>query len=90
MNFALSRRGGGMRFNDGAQGAWYCAYEYQTAIEEVAYHRTCVMKRTGVYEDEVVYHELLAEFSGSFHDARGLPRDKGVLGKGPKDAYRLN
>ena len=87
--FSLSRRGGGGRFNDGARGAWYCAFECQTTIEEVAYHRTCIMDRTGVYEDEVVYHELLAEFAGSFHDARGLPRDKGILGNEPNDAYPL-
>ena len=87
--FTLSKQGGGMRFNNGAQGAWYCAFELWTAIKEVTYHRMRELDEIGVYEDEVVYQELLAEFAGPFHDARGLPRNKGVLGSEPKDAYPL-
>lgn len=78
-----------MRFNDGVRGAWYCAFEHLTSIEEVTYHRIRELDKIGVYRSEIIYQELLAEFSGSFHDARGLPRDKGVLRNEPKDAYPL-
>ena len=47
--FALSRRGEGMRFNDKAQGAWYCALENETAIAETAYHQMRRMKASGMY-----------------------------------------
>lgn len=92
--FTLSRKGGGGRFNDDAQGAWYCALEHDTAIEEVAYQHIRRMDKSGydnpgVYRDEVIYQKLLAEFTGPFHDARELPRGKGVLGNEPKDAYPL-
>ena len=33
-------RAGGNRFNGPDRGAWYCAFELETAIDEVAYHLT--------------------------------------------------
>lgn len=85
---------GGNRFNDGTRGAWYCALDSNTAIAEVAYHWTRIIKDGYGYEPdadgvEIIFQELLARFVGLFHDARGLPRDKGVLGTEPDLAYPL-
>ena len=86
--FAYTRPEGN-RFNDGTRGAWYCAFEDITAIEEVAYHRTRELTRIGVFEDEAVYQGLLAGFIGEFHDARGIARGDGILGDDPGTAYPL-
>ncbi|SNY91980.1 RES domain-containing protein [Cohaesibacter sp. ES.047] len=68
--FAYTRPSGN-RFNDGARGAWYCAYETLTAAEEVGYHRTRELQNIGIFEDEALYVELLADFIGSFPDLEG-------------------
>ena len=86
--FAYTRPEGN-RFNDGTRGAWYCAFEDLTAIEEVAYHRTRELTRIGVFEDEALYQGLLAGFIGEFHDARSLKRGDGILGGNPDTAYPL-
>lgn len=87
--FAHPRSRKGNRFNDYMRGAWYCAFECQTAIEEVAYHRARELDWVNAREDEFIYQELLAGFIGEFHDARKLPRGKGVLGRDPETAYPL-
>ncbi len=93
--FALSRRGKGMRFNDKAQGAWYCALENETAIEEVAYHQIRRMEVSGMYgrppksDKPFTFQQFLAWFVGPFHDARGLSCDEGFLGTDPETAYPL-
>lgn len=87
--FAYTRPEGN-RFNGPARGAWYCAFEDLTAIEEVGFHRTRELKRIGVFEDEAVYQALLAGFMGEFHDLRGVtPRSRhgGVLNADPAVGY---
>lgn len=86
--FAYTRPEGN-RFNDHTRGAWYCAFDDMTAIEEVAFHRTRELERVGVFEDEATYQALFAAFIGEFHDARGLKRGDGVLGDDPSEAYPL-
>ena len=68
--FAYTRKEGN-RFNDGRRGAWYCAFEDLTALDEVGFHRTRELERIGRFEDEAVYQALLAGFIGPFHDLRG-------------------
>ncbi|MBF9052590.1 RES domain-containing protein [Roseobacter sp. HKCCD9010] len=84
--FAYTRDEGN-RFNDKTRGAWYCAFEDLTALEEVAYHRTRELKRINVFDDEVQYQSLLASFVGDFHDVRGINPEPDYLGEGPKHAY---
>ncbi|MEY2758011.1 MAG: hypothetical protein RIR33_1789 [Pseudomonadota bacterium] len=87
--FAYTRPEGN-RFNGPARGAWYCAFEDLTAIEEVAFHRTRELRRIGVFEDAAVYQVLLAGFMGEFHDLRGVtPRSKhgDVLNAEPAVGY---
>ena len=87
--FAYSRPKVGNRFNDDTRGAWYCAFDCKTAIKEIAYHLIRELDWANAQEDEFIYQELLAGFIGEFHDARKLPRNKGVLGTDPETAYPL-
>lgn len=61
----------GSRFNDGERGAWYCAFDAETALAEVAFHKTVEYQEIGRFDDSVNYQALLADFSASFHDLRG-------------------
>ncbi|MBW8898194.1 MAG: RES family NAD+ phosphorylase [Massilia sp.] len=61
----------GSRFNDGERGAWYCAFEVETALAEVAFHKTVEYQEIGRFDDSVNYQALLADFSATFHDLRG-------------------
>ncbi|MGF1627396.1 MAG: RES family NAD+ phosphorylase [Alphaproteobacteria bacterium] len=67
--FAYTRPEGN-RFNGPDRGAWYCAFDELTAIDEVAYHRTRELARIDHFHDEAVYQALLAGFIGEFHDLR--------------------
>ncbi len=64
-------RPGGNRFNDTLRGAWYCSWNAQTSLGEVAYHLTRELDAIGRYDTHVDYAELIADFIGPFHDLRG-------------------
>jgi RES domain-containing protein len=61
----------GSRFNDGERGAWYCAFEPDTALAEVSFHKTVEYQEIGRFDDSVSYQALLADFTAAFHDLRG-------------------
>jgi RES domain-containing protein len=59
------------RFNSAGRGAWYAAFEIQTAQTEVAFHRTSELKEVGWKGEEVSpYVDYLADFRYEFHDIR--------------------
>jgi RES domain-containing protein len=60
----------GSRFNDGERGAWYCAFEPETALAEVGFHKTVEYQEIGRFDDSVSYQALLADFTATFHDLR--------------------
>jgi len=66
----------GSRFNDGQRGAWYCAFDAETALAEIAFHKAVeyqeIGRLGGDFSDSVNYQCLLADFSAGFHDLRGL------------------
>ncbi len=64
-------RAGGNRFNSADRGAWYCAFEVETAIAEVTYHLTQELAAIERFENTTDYAELFADFIGPFHDLRG-------------------
>jgi hypothetical protein len=64
----------GSRFNGPDRGAWYCGFEIETALAEVAFHKTVDLLEIGVLDDEVTFDEYLADFSAAFHDLRGARR----------------
>jgi RES domain-containing protein len=61
----------GSRFNDGERGAWYCAFELETALAEVSFHKTVEYQEIKRFDDSVSYQALLADFTAAFHDLRG-------------------
>ncbi|MGA3088101.1 MAG: RES family NAD+ phosphorylase [Terriglobales bacterium] len=64
----------GGRFNSGGRGAWYAAFELQTAKTEVAFHRATELKEVGWKAEETSpYIDYLADFRHEFHDIRADP-----------------
>jgi RES domain-containing protein len=61
----------GSRFNDGDRGAWYCAFEIETALAEVSFHKTVEYQEINRFDDSVTYQCLQADFTATFHDLRG-------------------
>ena len=62
----------GSRFNDGERGAWYCAFEAQTALAEITFHKTVEYMEIDRFDDSVTYQALLADFTSTFHDIRAI------------------
>jgi hypothetical protein len=69
----------GSRFNGGDRGAWYCAFEPQTALAEITFHKTVEYAEIGRFDDSVSYQCLLADFTSTFHDLRGARGYEQVL-----------
>lgn len=69
----------GSRFNDGERGAWYCGFSSETALAEVIFHKTVEYSEIGRFDDSVTYQALLADFSATFHDLRGIEAYRGCL-----------
>jgi RES domain-containing protein len=62
----------GGRFNSAGRGAWYAAFEMQTAQTEVAFHRASELKEVGWNAEEVsTYIDYLADFRYEIHDIQG-------------------
>lgn len=64
----------GSRFNDSRRGAWYCAFDADTALAEVSFHKTVEYAEINRFDDSVQYQCMLADFTAAFHDLRGQPR----------------
>jgi hypothetical protein len=60
----------GGRFNDNSRGAWYAAFDLQTAFRETIFHRTKELDEIGVYDTFVHMRQYLADFNSEFHDVR--------------------
>jgi len=84
--FAYTRPEGN-RFNGPNRGAWYCAFEELTAIDEVGYHRTRELTYINHFKDEAIYQALLAGFMGDFHDLRQVEGPHACLDSDPKIGY---
>lgn len=81
-------RPGGNRFNGEDRGAWYCAFEVETSLGEVAYHLTRELEAIGRFDNVTDYAELLADFFGPFHDLRDAdPESEPALRQDPGVAY---
>jgi hypothetical protein len=61
----------GSRFNDGERGAWYCAFDPETALAEITFHKTVEYQEIDRFDDSVTYRTMLADFTSTFHDLRG-------------------
>jgi RES domain-containing protein len=62
----------GSRFNGPERGAWYSAFELDTARAEVTFHKREELQEIGWTETETfTLDDYLADFRGDFHDIRG-------------------
>jgi RES domain-containing protein len=69
----------GSRFNDGRRGAWYCAFDAETALAEVSFHKAVEYAEINRFDDSVQYQCMLADFTATFHDIRNQPRYEDCL-----------
>lgn len=69
----------GSRFNDGDRGAWYCAFDIETALAEVCFHKAVEYQEIKRFDDSVSYQCMLADFTATFHDLRGNNACPGCL-----------
>jgi hypothetical protein len=60
------------RFNDATFGAWYAAFETDTAIAEVTYHIGRELEHVQDWNTTVEWAELWASFAGAFVDLRAV------------------
>jgi hypothetical protein len=62
----------GGRFNDSDRGAWYAAFDLETAQAEVAFHKAQELQEIDWREQETfTFDDCLADFRAEFHDLRG-------------------
>jgi RES domain-containing protein len=62
----------GSRFNGPERGAWYAAFELETAQAEIAFHKAQELREINWRELETfMFHDYLADFRSDFHDIRG-------------------
>jgi RES domain-containing protein len=70
----------GSRFNSSQRGAWYAAFELETSVSEVAYHKAEELKEINwTVPEECTYDDYLADFRSPFHDIRADARYKDCL-----------
>jgi hypothetical protein len=60
----------GARFNGPDRGAWYAAFELETAQAEVAFHKSIELAEVGWRDESVTYDDYVADFNADFHDLR--------------------
>ena len=65
----------GSRFNPPERGAWYAAFERETAEAEIAFHKAQELQEIKWSEPETfTFVDYLADFRSDFHDVRGNKR----------------
>ncbi len=69
----------GSRFNDGERGAWYCGFSAETSLAEITFHKTVEYMEIDRFDDSVTYQAMLADFTSTFHDIRGIAAYAGCL-----------
>ena len=73
----------GSRFNGPLRGAWYAAFEIETAQAEISFHKAVEYAETAwTREETVTYDDYLADFSAAFHDLREAAGFSAVLDPG--------
>lgn len=70
----------GSRFNSPERGAWYAAFDLETAQAEVAFHKVQELQEINWREPETLtLDDYLADFRADFHDIRADPAYAGCL-----------
>lgn len=85
--FAYPRHNGN-RFSPKEWGAWYSAFEIETALAEVAFHLTRALAAAeGRFDNITYYVELLANFTAEFCDLRECDPPPDYLSQDTDIAY---
>jgi hypothetical protein len=70
----------GSRFNGPDRGAWYAAFELETAEAEIAFHKAQELIEVNWQEAETfAFRDYLADFRAGFHDIRDDARYSACL-----------
>jgi hypothetical protein len=70
----------GSRFNGPERGAWYAAFEIETAEAEIRFHKAQELEEIHWKESETfTFDDYLADFRAEFHDIRRDKRYAGCL-----------
>jgi RES domain-containing protein len=69
----------GSRFNGPTRGAWYAAFDVETAQAEVGFHKSVQLAEIVRFDDSVSYDDYLADFSAEFHDLRSTSTPRAYL-----------
>jgi len=76
----------GSRFNGPDRGAWYAAFELETAQAEIAFHKSQELMEISWREAETfVFYDFLADFRADFYDIR---RDRNYSDCLDPESYR--
>ena len=75
------------RFNGPERGAWYAAFEVETALAEISHHVRRELARVGDFQATVDYAEMWASFSGAFVDLREVTPAPACLNPDPAVGY---
>lgn len=76
----------GARFNGPDRGAWYAAFDLETAQAEVAFHKSVELAEVGWRDESVMYDDYVADFNAEFHDLRRARGFKACLAPGSYEA----
>jgi len=71
--FAYARPREPNRFSPAGRGAWYAALATETALAEIGFHLTRVLRDAGDFTATVDYAELWASLAGEYVDLRDIP-----------------
>ncbi len=65
----------GSRFNGPGRGAWYAAFDVETSVAEVTFHKRRELQEIGWSEPETfTFADFMADFRAELHDLRGNAR----------------
>ena len=67
------------RFTNGEVGAWYCAFDLDTAIAETVHHHTRRLLKAGMLRARIQMRQLIASVDALFHDIRGQTQTHSTL-----------
>mgnify|MGYP003676817988 CR=1 FL=1 len=75
------------RFNGTTRGAWYAAFDVETCLREVAYHKSIFLTETRADKDTFDYAEIHASLIGPYADMRNWQPEHPALGAETASAY---
>jgi hypothetical protein len=80
----------GSRFNGPDRGAWYAAFELETAQAEMSYHKTLELQEIQWSQSETfTFDDYIADFRAEFHDIRRSRRYANCLNPASYEASQV-